>query len=752
MTHRRLPRVGPTLLFLAAALAGAAGDVRAQAGADTLEVVSVRFEGADAFTDLELQSSILTSATSCGALAPICWFGVAINRQYYDEITAERDVLRLRLFYAQRGYRSAQVTLETEPREDGIAVIYHIEEGEPVLTADIEARNGEGVPDDIARNLPLRVGEPFNLLLYEASRDTLVLRMQNRGFAQADALAGYDMPSDSLVSHVFYDLFPGPHSRFGRIDVVGAQKVSPATVRKMLTFGTGDVYSREDLLRSQRNLFAQELFRHAEIRTSHDPETPDSVVAVEVRLNEGDVHRVRAGVGLSSAEYLLAEGRWVSRNFFGGARRLEVRAQLSNLLSEQLAPAPFFENIDAFYSGISGQLAMDFSQPWFFDALNTLNAGLFIERRSIPGVFVRTALGGSGGFRRLLGNNATLDVGYRPELSKLESAEGNLVFCVNFTACDEEQIDAIAGLNLLAPLTAGFVWDRSNSLFSPNRGWVIRLSGEYAETVTASDFEYARISGDFIDYSAVAPGWILATRFSPGLAVPLRPEDDAEFGVHPTRRFYAGGPNSVRGYPQFRLGPKALTLEAKRLIAPYVRDGDGDSGAGCTPQQVNAGTCDATQLAADEPDAFTVQPLGGNAAFEGSFEMRFPVFRDLLRGVVFFDYGQVWREHTDMSLRSMVWTPGAGVRYFSPIGPIRIDIGYNPTGAERVRVFTTRLEHCPDPADRTMCEPLEDGVEYDPALLFDTRVLQAQNDVLWNPRQDSFLRRLQFHFSIGQAF
>src|SRR5690606_7791333 len=137
----------------------------------------------------------------------------------------------------------------------------------------------------------------------------------------------------------------------------------------------------------------------------------------------------------------------------------------------------------------------------------------------------------------------------------------------------------------------------------------------------------------------------------------------------------AGGPNSVRGYSQFRLGPKALTIEARRLIRPVEEDG-----AGCTPQAVNTGSCDAATLAAVQPDAFTVQPLGGNASFEGSVELRFPLFRDLLRGVVFFDYGQVWRDHDDMSLRSMVWAPGGGIRYFSPIGPIRIDIGYNPMG------------------------------------------------------------------------
>lgn len=722
---------------------GAATPVYAQAN-DTLEVVAVDFVGADAFGPSILSTAIVTQPTHCTVVFIVCWFGTGIEREYLDEVELDRDVLRLRLFYAQRGYRDARIETAAVATDGGVRVVFRIDEGEPVRVATIEVRNGGDIPTDVSRNLPLREGAPFNLLQLEASRDTLTRRLQNQGFAHAEVLAGYDLPGDSLLADVYYELYPGSHARFGEIEVAGAQKVSPAVVRRMLTFRPGDEYSRAELFRSQRNLYGQELFRHAEIQELSGPDAPaDSIVPVRVSVNEGDLHRVRAGLGMSTSEYLLTEGRWVSRSFFGGARRLELRAQLSNLLARTLGPAPLFQDVNGIYGRISGQVAADFTQPWFFSALNTFNAGIYAERRSIPDVFVRTGGGSYFSFRRLVGLNATLDAGLRAELSKLETEEGDLVFCVSFTLCTPEQIRILTEPHWLVPVTAGVTWDRSNSLFAPTRGFVIRLQGEYADAITASDFEYVRIAGDFIDYSSIFPRTVIATRISPGIAFPIGGDDD--LGVHPTRRFYAGGANSIRGYPSFRLGPKVLAADAAGQLAAPVDSG----GAGCTAQQINTGTCDATPLAARDPQAFRIQPLGGAASFEGSIELRFPLWRELVRGVAFVDVGQVWQEHSDVRPRDVIATPGFGIRYFSPIGPIRIDVGYNPRGAERVDVVTTQVQYCPPDADG--CEPIEPGQEYDPRYLRNTTELRAQEAVLWNPRT-SFLRRLQLHFSIGQAF
>ncbi|MGH7507529.1 MAG: BamA/OMP85 family outer membrane protein, partial [Longimicrobiales bacterium] len=592
------------------------------------------------------------------------------------------DAVRVRVFYYQQGYREARVSFDTVRVDDGVRVSFQVEEGRAVLVDTIEYAGADSVLREVLRELPLRPGVPLSLVAFEATKDTIATRLANRGFAHAVVLGGYAIATATpYTAAVRFELVPGPRTRFGAIDVAGATKVSPAVVERMLTFEPGDVFTRAAVLRSQRNLFGQELFRHAEIQAL--PVSPgDTLIPVHVQVTEGDHHRVRVGMGLSTAEYLNAEGRWVSRSFRGGARRLEIRGRISNLLTQQLEPLPAFEPAEDIYGELSGLVAVDFTQPWFFGALNTLNAGAYAERRSIPDVFVRTATGGYLAFARSIGPGLSLALGYRHELTRLETREGDLIFCLGFVACGPEDIEALSRLHSLSPLTASFVQDRSNSLFAPTSGYVIRLEGEYAARLTGSDFEYVRVIADITDYHTIRRGVVFASRLRPGWASALGDED--ALGVHPQKRFFAGGPNSVRGFAQYRLGPKLLTVvdPLKRLLPPP------DSGAGCSVEQVNDGTCDTSALAGTMPGAFGVRPVGGAVMLEGNVELRFPVYRDKLRGAAFLDFGQVWQNADAVDLGAIAWTPGLGVRYFSAIGPIRVDVGYNGGGGERLTVVT----------------------------------------------------------------
>lgn len=730
-----------TVVVAAAAFALLAPAGSAQRPGD-IEVAAVAFEGNHVFADDLLRTAIVTTPSRCPALVIFCWLGVERDVQLWDERIAGADAVRLRLFYYQRGYRETEVAIDTTRAAEGMRVRFRIMEGAPVRVASLALRGGEVFGPELGRGLPLAVGRPFSLLGYDATRDSLTHRLRNRGYATADVLRGYRIPGDSArVAHLEYELLPGPRARFGTIEVTGAERVSAEVVRRMLTFRPGDVYSREALLRSQRNLFGLEIFRHAEIREAPS-ENSDTLIDVLVQVNEGDLRRVRVGVGLSTAEYLNAEGRWISRNFMGGARRLEWRGRVSNLFAEPLGHVPAFEEVRGIYGRINGSIAVDFAQPWFFDPLNTAGAGLFLERRSLPDVFVRSAAGGYLTVRRDLGPGTSVTVGARPELTSLRTDDGDLVFCVSFVACGEQEIRALRDPHWLVPVTLSYVRDRSNSLFAPTRGYLLRLDAEAAGEATASDFSYLRVAAELVDYHTLSRGLVLATRLRPGWARAMG-EPEAGLGVHPQRRFFAGGANSVRGYAQYRLGPRLLTVDAANRLARPVELG----GAGCTAQAINAGTCEPAHLATAVPGAFTERPVGGAALLEGNLELRFPLYGENLRAAAFLDVGQVWAEPDDIDTRGIVWSPGLGVRYFSMVGPIRIDVGYRPPREERLTVLTTEV------CVRTLtgCDDIvEDGV-YDWTELANRRTLRPLGDVPWQPG-GSFFDRLQLHFSIGQAF
>lgn len=695
------------------------------------ELVDIRFEGATAFRASQLRSAIVSRPTRCGnpALLPGCWFGFGLDRFHFDPSLLNVDALRLRRFYVQRGYREAQVEVEPVPARSGIRAIFRIHEGEPVRVASIEVEGTAGVvDDDIADRLPLRVGAPLSDVAAEASRDSLVQAFRNRGYPNVEVLVHHFIPVHSpYAAEVRYEVVPGTLAHFGEIEIEGNLNVDASIIERMLSFRPGDVFRQEDVVRSQSSLFGLEIFNHVSIQPILGA-PGDSVVPVRVRVNEGDIHRVRLGAGLNEADCINAEGRWASRNFLGGARRLEVRGGINNVLADQVGNEfPCSATGSGVYSELSGSFAVDFTQPWFFSPFNTLGAGILVERRSFPDVFVRNVRGGYLSLTHALGPRTSIAFGYRPELTSLR-AEDDLFFCTNFIACAASQIQMLKAPHWLAPISVGFATDRSNAIFSPTRGYILRFEGEVASRVTGSDFAYARVIADFSHFLEVGRGVVLASHLRPGWARTLDASGDAEaVGLNPQKRFFAGGPNSVRGFAQYRLGPKVLTVDASELMEPI-----GEEWPGCTATEIDVGRCDAQPLASARPRAFSPRPVGGAALLEGKSELRFPLFNDKWQGAAFVDFGQVWQAGQTVRLDDLVIAPGLGVRYSSPVGPIRVDVGYNTQDVEYVPVITTH------PGNRSRLQPLLD-------------VAGRPQQVAWQPRQ-GFFDRIQLHFSIGQAF
>jgi outer membrane protein assembly factor BamA len=209
----------------------------------------------------------------------------------------------------------------------------------------------------------------------------------------------------------------------------------------------------------------------------------------------------------------------------------------------------------------------------------------------------------------------------------------------------------------------------------------------------------------------------------------------AEAGVlHPRKRFYAGGANSVRGYAEGQLGPKVLTIDDSTLLRGATSTGGGT--CGITAEAVKFCNPNSTKLKNTD---FLSQPLGGTSLAEASVEYRFPLplgqtFRHLV-GAVFLDGGVVGAGNIRglQTIGNIVKgdgavTPGFGIRYESPVGPIRVDIGINPNRTENLSVVTA----VPDSTGVRRIVPL---------------VVQRQ----FTPGK-TFLNRLVLHFSIGEAY
>lgn len=751
----RVRRRGSTRLaaaFAAAAtvaLFGALAPRSAQAQLRAPEVTSVEFVGNEAFPADSLKRAIATRETECRSglfnyFPPLCPLGIDffLSRSELRERDLPRDRVRLILYYRQRGFRDVVVDTPTVVRTPTQAeVTFRIAEGRPVLASTLSFEGADSLGADLLEDLPIQAGDRLSTLALDATRDTIVQRLNNRGYAYADVFRNAFRPaSDPYGADVTFDVVPGPRSTYGDVTVEGLRNLEVGTVLRTVQINRGETYRKEEIDEALRRLYGLEIVRSATVAPDTVTETMDPVIDVNVTIQEGDPFRVRAGGGWSTSECLNFDARWTSRNFTGGGRLLQIRGRIGNLLAAQYRDVLCTESGVGDYALLTGLVSAEFLQPWIFSTRNSLSTSVYAERQSLPGIFVRRAVGAQLALSRALSPQTVLTAFFRPELSKLDADD--VLFCTGFLVCTPEDVGSLEGANLLSPIGFAIARDRSDDLLDPRSGYRFFLEFEHAAPWTTSNFRYDRIIAETSRYWP-AGGSVLATRVRGGWVGSGGFDDIVSTSgsagiVHPQKRFYTGGANSVRGFAQSRLGPRVLIANPERLLDLTV-----DGGA-CAPEALADLSC------APRPGTtLTPQPTGGTRVLEANAELRFPIV-GVLEGVAFTDVGQAWSADQTLRLQDLEFTPGFGIRFPSPVGPIRLDVAYRFRGAEDLSVVTQQIRPFqPGDAetDRIAVEVNADTTVRIPW------VSTGELVVLQNPfRFGANDRGFQLHVSIGQAF
>jgi outer membrane protein insertion porin family/translocation and assembly module TamA len=394
------------------------------------------------------------------------------------------------------------------------------------------------------------------------------------------------------------------------------------------------------------------------------------------------------------------------------------------------------------------QTSISLTQPAFIRAKNTLALSAFAQRRSLPAVFIDRGYGGDVTFTRPVGVRAPLSFTYRFEVTRVEANPP--YFCVNFGVCDTTTIGALLAHQRLSPALLTLQVDRSDQPLNPTTGYRARGELEHASRFTVSDYAYNRAYGEGSLYHGMGgKRSVLAFHVRLGFVRPMTgPRGDNI--LHPRKRFYAGGSQSVRGYGENQLGPRILTLPHEFLIhAQDINGGPCDAYSDairfCDPNTARDSVAKDGVYPIVGDDKFTARPLGGTSLLEGSVEYRFPLpLVKSLQGAAFVDGGVLGERVLNplegvSTLADLVHgtgaiTPGIGIRYISPVGPIRIDLGFNPSRAEKLAVVTELIEN----GKRTII-PLETP-----------RLYSATGSSAGGFR--GFVNRLTLHLSIGQAY
>lgn len=663
-------------------------------------VVGIQLTGVKSVDRDELRDGLATRATRCRSLlyTPLCLVSrspVFAQRAYLDGDEVRRDELRIRLYYWKRGFRDTRVVARTTPTKGGVVVRFDVTENEATIAERIDVTpDTELTPRVIDALLPLSAGDPLDLVALDSAANLMRDELRERGFA--DAYVRLDttrVSNETNRGPVAIELSPGRRTTVARVIIEGNQHIEPRTVQRLMQVEPGDVLKRSALLASQRDLYLSGLFSEVDMEALV---TSDSAKIVRVKLHEAPLNRLELNSGFTNADFLQLEATFSRYHFLGGARRLTLRTTASNLFARQLNGAGILYDVTQGATGAARApflrptwaASLEFAQPWAFGPRNQLGASIFTHRRSVPGVVTDVGAGGTMALTRQITTRAQATLGYTWEASRIEASD--VYFCVSVGLCVGSAINIVARRNPLAPVSLVTSLDRTDDPFTPTRGVRVRTEVEYASPQTGSAFAYQRAAATASVYHRVSRRAVVAGRVRIGAVRALSsnarslgiPADSGEQVIHPRRLFYSGGSQSVRGYGENQLGPRVLTIDPSALT-------DTSLAAPCTIAQLNDGSCDPNTAGVETSD-FQPRPLGGSALAEASVELRFPISVSAgLTGAVFVDGAIVGtRRFTDLLGATATVTPGVGVRFATPAGPVRLDIGLRPRVLERLPVIT----------------------------------------------------------------
>jgi translocation and assembly module TamA len=569
-----------------------------------------------------------------------------------DPYEIQIDADRIRGEYLRKGYLDVDVRSRVERKGDAATVTYTVEEGQRAMTRVVIAGLPPDVPVASVRDrLPLRDGEPFDYETYDLAKPLLLGVVQDAGYARAqlDARVVADRADHTAV--VDLDYTPGPKCRFGNVEIAGATGELATAVRERLAFQPGQVYSTQAISQTQRNLYGFGRFSTVQVQPDQGS---GEVVGVKVSVAESARRQVQLGGGFGRdttgysvhgrAGYSIAgwpfpldtasvelRPEYVYNSDTGNEPRLRALARL--------------ERADLFWTYTKTQVDVGYNY-------------LTYEADTSYGPLARVGFETPVGTPRL-----KLRVGWRLEQDSFR----------NITTIMDPPARAVMDYpQLIQPeaiaLKHALGLDRSERLGNYEQALVVDLRdkpleprlGAYGELHLAEGtrfaggaFEYVEAIGDVRGFVPLPAGAVLAGR--------------ARYGgiwgdVPVTERLFSGGAFSQRGFNE-------------RRLAPFVH------GTTFNPDGTPSGTA--------------YIPYGGAGLVETSLEARVPIttIRKFPIGIVtFLDGGDVTETPSELDLWNLNWAVGAGLRLFTVIGSVRLDVGY--------RLNRTSGVNDPDPGQR----------------------------------------------------
>lgn len=601
--------------------------------------------------------------------------GVVYEYTLFEPSVLQKDLARIEAACRARGYFEAHVRAGRvhQTSSNHVRVEILVDPGPLTVVAHADVSGLEGLPPALAEEArraslaKLPLGQAFDEAAYDGAKKDLERSLTDASYAYAKVTATADV---DLVSHrafVHYRVAPGTPRRFGTISLEGLGTLPEDRVRAALSLRENDPYSTKDLDEARQAVLDLGVFASVDILPDleSDP-SPDGRVAVKVKLEPSKLRTLRLGAGLEFDVLKTAVtglAGWEHRNFFGGLRVFRVDLGVGLVLyplrvNDFVAPNRFLPE---------GKLQFDVRQPGIFGG----RTGAFLR----PGVGIAPVLldpnppkdatvQGYGDIRNTLG----LDRSFKRFFGAVSHS---LQVAYPFTYIGAKT-DSLSTVVISYPEVVGQL-DLRDDRIHPHKGAFFSSSVQFAGL--GGDARDVRVQPEARGYVPLGKRVTLASRLSVGFLFPFNYgsavygdpaalSTDArtfDYQLMYFRGFFSGGPSSNRGYPL-------------RGVSPYADIAD------LTPEQK------AQRLnTACEGDCRT--PTGGFSLWEASLELRVDVTGPL-SVASFCDASDVSGQRFDLRLSHLHLSCGLGARYQTPVGPIRLDLGYRIPGLQVIGGLT----------------------------------------------------------------
>ena len=683
----------------ALALIGSLGCSRIPPGRSAVDSVQVLNAREVAANDVEEEL-----ATQASPKFLFLFQGVAFDYSVYDPAVLQRDMARVERFYRSKGFLDAhaRVARIEHVGDRHVRVQIVVDEGPPTINREVRVVGLEGIPQVVSMSVlaaasrTLSRGARFDEKVFKDSEAIVQQALTDRGYAWAKVRAQAELDLGTHVVDYGFAVEPGPVASFGPITIQGLdpdgsgprpQEITEAPLRRAIDIREGMRYSTAEISSATQALLDLEVFSAVEIvPTLSDPPPADHVVPLTVKVEPTRLRQITLGGGVEIDEIKtdlhLVTG-WEDHDFLGGLRDFTVTFKPGvvlyplriNNLSGTLRPLP------------EEWLRTELKQPGFLEARTT---GFVRPQFNVFPLLVEVNPPANApvvGYRE-----AKVPIGVdRTFLKKLYMALTYTVQIESPFSYVQSLDPALETIVLSFPELVAHL-DFRDSPTTPHAGVYLGNSFQVGGGIFGGNAGDVRVQPEVRTYVPIAHGVTFATRASVGflwastygkdwerelqaspvtssplgstataadaaahLAARAQLEHDAQIMYF--RGFFSGGPATNRGYPVLGVSPHG--------VLPFLNPGT-------AAQQVQF-SCDPGRAGFNPTACFL--SAGGFTLWELQNELRVDVSGPL-SAALFCDMGDVSPNENDIRLAHLHLSCGAGAAYDTPVGPIRVDVGY----------------------------------------------------------------------------